>query len=222
MQPHLRAGLLHRRRRQQPLGPGRGHGRGAPQHRRAAGHHRDGHRRGRRHHPAHPPAAHPGDHRRLPGRRRRRPPTWCPWTWSSSAWTWGPSWNPRRTTWSTCGARCCPSCGCGRSSRSRATRHPGSGWWSCSMARPAPGSWWTGSWASSRPSSSPWGASSSRSGASGGSTILGSGEVALILDVPAARPAGRRIPAHCPANHLRTCCLPITSRHAGLKRRSRS
>ena len=50
------------------------------------------------HHHAHAPAAHPGHHRRLPGGGGRRLLRACPWTWSSSAWTWAPSWSPSRTT----------------------------------------------------------------------------------------------------------------------------
>ena len=80
------------------LGPGRGHGRRAAEHRRTARQHRGGVLRGGRHHAAHPAAVDARDHRRVPGRHRAGLLRRAPRHGDRSAWTWAPSWNPRATT----------------------------------------------------------------------------------------------------------------------------
>jgi two-component system chemotaxis sensor kinase CheA len=186
-QPDFRARVFHRRQGDQPQRARRGHGRSAPQHRGAArlGHVSPASRPGLAHrHPAAPDAGH---HRRLPGRRRAvqiHLPAGC-----GGRGHRGPRHCRRcpRTpagaiAWS-CAARLLPVVEPAHPVRPgfagpRAQQHRRG------AARPsATASWWMRCWASTRPSSSRWaGMLRSLRGISG-SSILGSGEVALIFDV---------------------------------------
>jgi two-component system chemotaxis sensor kinase CheA len=62
-------------------------------------------------------------------------------------------------------------------------RADGAAWSSCATARCASRWWSTACWVNTRPSSSRWPASSATWKALAGSTILGSGDVALVLDM---------------------------------------